>query len=155
MADANDSEQKTSPPLRRREADLLWHAPAEGLSGTLILVLFLDAVFVVVLLMSKLILLAFAVVGTLVLLVIFGLLSAAHLIGPGGITIQRPFSTKAQPWSAFAGWRQHGPNIELVYVDFTDERPLVVHPGQRPDEVIKWLDYYLDELPEEIISADG
>jgi len=155
MADANGTEQNVGPPLQRREADLIWYAPAEGLSGTFIFVLFMDAALLVILLMSKMILLAFTVLGTLVLLVIFGQLSVAHLIGPGGLTIQRPFGTAAQPWSAFAGWRLHGADIQLVFEGITDKPPLLLHKGQHADDVIKWLDYYLDELPEETIPADG
>jgi len=155
MVDANGSEEGLGPPLERREADLIWHAPAEGLSGTLVFVLLMDAALVLLLFLSGLILLAFTVLGTLVLLVVFALLSAAHLIGPGGITIQRPFGARSEPWSAFVGWRRHGSNFELVYADDLDEPPLVLHKGQHSDDVIKWLDYYLDELPEEIITADG
>jgi len=124
------------------------------LSGALIFVLVLNGALVILLLVSKMVLLAFAVVATLVLLVIFGMLSAAHLIGPGGITIQRPFHTVSKPWSAFAGWRRNGKDIQLVYVDINAEEPFALHPGQRPDEVMRWLDEYLDELPLEIIPVD-
>ena len=154
MADANGNEQEISPPLERREADLIWHAPAEGLSGTLIFVLFMDAGLVVLLLLSNMILLAFAVLGTLILLMTFGLLSVAHLIGPGGITIQRPFGATSEPWSAFAGWRRYGKDIQLAYADVGDKPPLLLHKGQHADEVVKWLDYYLDKLPQEILSPD-
>jgi len=155
MADANGTEHNVGPPLQRREADLIWHAPAAGLSGRLLFLLFMYAALLVVLLMSKMVLLAFTVLGTLVLLVIFSQMSAAHLIGPCGLTIQRPFGAVAQPWSAFAGWRRHGADIQLVFEGITDKPPLLLHKGQHADDVIKWLDYYLDELPEETIPADG
>lgn len=154
MADANGNEQEIGPPLEQREADLIWHAPAEGLSGTLIFVLFMNAGLVVFLLMSDMILLAFTVLATLAILVVFGLLNAAHLIGPGGITIQRPFGTEAQPWSAFSGWRRYGKDIHLVYADTSGKPPLLLHQGQHADEIARWLDYYLDELPREILAPD-
>ena len=71
MVDANGSEEGLGPPLERREADLIWHAPAEGLSGTLVFVLLMNAALVLLLFLSGLILLAFTVLGTLVLLVVF------------------------------------------------------------------------------------
>ena len=148
MTDADKVQEVLKPPLSAEEADIIWYAPAGGLSTSLLLVLFMDLAIVVALVSNGMILLGVALLATLGLLVGFSLLNAAHLLGPGGITIQRPFGTESRRWDLFSGWRVDGSDLRLEYAQPHEGRHLVLHTRDNTDEVIEGVDKYLPRLPE-------
>jgi len=156
MTDARGTQTDLGPPLSEAEAELIWYAPASGLSTALLMVLFLDLGIVMVLIASQMLLLAVAVLVALGLLVIFSLLSAAHLLGPGGITVQRPFGTESHPWSDFASWRRSGELIILHYAEHPKAQPLRIHTRTDGDKVVKCMSKYLPPTPDQDTPAgDG
>lgn len=149
MSDANRIDQALKPPLTASETDLIWYAPAGGLSGALLMVLFLDLGIVLVLVGSRLFMLAAALLVTLALLVVFSLINAAHLLGPGGITVQRPFGTESHSWADFGHFQRSGQLITIHYADPNRAQPLRVHTRDQIEEVAKALSKYLPETPAE------
>ena len=147
MNDPGNGRVELEPPLSAEEADLIWYAPAGGLSTSLLLVLFMDLGIVVLLVVSKLFLLAVALLTALALLLSFSLVNAAHLVGPGGVTIQRPFGTETHSWSEFRGWRRRNDNVLLFYADEERGQPLLLQTRGDVEPLAETLSKYLAELP--------
>lgn len=147
MADTNEVQFEMGPPLSEAEAELIWYAPAGGLSTALIAVLFMDLAIVIVLLISQMFLLAVALLLTIAMLVGFSLVNAAYLLGPGGVTVQRPFGTQSHVWSDFRGWRPDGSVAALQRVQPEDAPPLRLHTRDDLEALTKVLPRYLPELP--------
>lgn len=149
MSDAHGIDPALRPPLSDSESDLIWYAPATGLSGALLFVLFMDLGIVLLLIRSGLLLLGVALLVALGVLVVFSLVRAAHLLGPGGITVQRPFATEGHTWSEFSAFERKGDLLILHYADGSARRPLQLHTGGAAERVAEALTKYLPQLPAE------
>ncbi len=148
MADDSVVAVDVPPPLTEREADFAWFAPATGLTTALILVLFMDLGIVVLLLLGKMYLTGLALLGALGLLAGFSLLNAAHLVGPGGVTVQRPFGTESYRWLEFSGWERERDELVLAYAQTPDAPPLKLQTGKEPDKVFEWVEKCFEDLLE-------
>jgi len=145
------------PPMVPGEADLVWHAPAIGISTELGVVLLLYLALAVILVASKMAVLAMVLLFALATLLAFGLLSAAHMIGPGGVTVLKPFGTEAHAWEDFSGWRISGGAIYLDYASGDSPGSLRLGVTGDTGAIIEQIALYLSQQPftDPVQQADG